>query len=142
VVELKNAFAKEFRRSLIAHYGKVPSCAKIARDFTLISRELEPVSVETIRKWLLGVNMPHAARMRTLVVWLNLNVDVLDGPHYSNTSNTPSVSPKNNSSGASDSTKLLHLFDQLNSNAQQTILEIAELYKNSPPPPRKRSNAL
>ncbi|MDP3121313.1 MAG: hypothetical protein Q8M75_01650, partial [Polynucleobacter sp.] len=129
MVELKNAFAKEFRRCLIAHYGKVPSCAKIARDFTLIARELEPVSVETVRKWLLGINMPHSARMRTLVVWLNLKVDVLDGPHLNH---TVSLAPAHQNGKAStpNAAKLLDLFDQLNSNAQQTVLEIAELYKN------------
>lgn len=139
MVELKNAFAKEFRRSLIAHYGKVPSCAKIARDFTLIAPELEPISVETVRKWLLGINMPHSARMRTLVVWLNLKVDVLDGPHLNRTANL--ASGRQNGKGSTPSAaKLLDIFDQLNSNAQQTVLEIAELYKNCPL--KRRSNTL
>lgn len=132
MVEIKNAFAKEFRRSLITHYGKVPSCAKIARDFTLFSREVEPISVETVRKWLLGVNIPHSARMRTLVVWLGLNIDVLDGPHSNHAVNSSLVQQNVKANGQSAS-KLMNLFNQLNPDAQKTVLEIVELYKNSPP---------
>lgn len=139
MVELKNAFSKEFKRCLIAHYGKVPSCAKIARDFTLISRELEPVSVETIRKWLLGVNLPHSARLRTLVIWLNLDIRVMDDVLKTNGSNLKSTHSKELAM-STDAVRLVNLFSLLDSNAQQTVLQIAELYKNSPLQKRSEGN--
>lgn len=132
MVELKNAFAREFKRCLVAHYGKVPSCAKIARDFTLISRELEPISVETVRKWLLGINLPHSARLRTLVIWLNLDIRVLDDALKTNGSNFKSTHSKEPVM-STDALRLVNLFELLDSDAQQTVLQIAELYKNSPP---------
>lgn len=125
MVELKNAFAKEFKRCLIAHYGKVPSCARIAKDFTLISRELEPISVETVRKWLLGVNMPHSARLRTLVLWLNLNIGVIDEALTSATQHPKSkeLHPSN-----LNEEQLLKIFQTLGRGDQEKVLQIAELY--------------
>ena len=134
MVELKNAFAKEFKRCLIAHYGKVPSCARIAKDFTLISRELEPISVETVRKWLLGINLPHSARLRTLTLWLNLNIGVIDEALMSGSQHAKSKSKEIQSRDPNED-KLMLIFHALDKNDQEKILKIAELY--TPPPQEK-----
>lgn len=127
MVEVKNAFAQEFRRCLIAHYGKVPSCARIARDFTLISREPDPISVETIRKWLLGINLPNSAKLRTLVLWLNLNISVIDEVITTTSSkSTPKAKGREFSHDIED--RLLKIFNTLNANDQEKILKIAELH--------------
>jgi hypothetical protein len=77
---LNHYFSKELRNSLIQHYGKVPSCAVIARDFSLKARDVEPVSIETVRKWLNGSSLPHAKRLLVLNTWIgiDLNNSVID----------------------------------------------------------------
>ena len=67
----KNAFALQLKSELLNHYnGVMPSFNVIARDFTLHSPDLPPVSSETIRKWLRGESMPHISRMQVLIEWL------------------------------------------------------------------------
>jgi transcriptional regulator with XRE-family HTH domain len=131
MVELKNAFVKEFKRCLVSKYGKVPSAARIAKDFTLSSPEgVEPVSVETIRKWLLGINIPQSARMRTLSRWLGFDVSVFDvafklsDPPTHNELNTRRKVDR----------EILHLlqsFSELQESERETVLEIVDLYKRS-----------
>lgn len=131
MVELKNAFAKEFKRCLVARYGKVPSAATIARDFTLASPEgVEPVSVETVRKWLLGVNLPQSARMRTLAVWLGFDSSTFD---FAFKSSAPLLHKKLTTQSAMDSemVHLLHSFSELLESERETVLEIVDLYKRS-----------
>ena len=130
MIEIKDAFAKEFKRCLIAHYGKVPSCARIAKDFTLISRELDPISVETVRKWLLGINLPHSARLRTLVLWLNLNIGVIDKALTSIGQHTD-TKPKDFKRDDPSEEKLIRIFQALDKNDQEKVLKIAELYSSS-----------
>lgn len=67
----KSAFALQLKSGLLKHYqGVMPSFNVIARDFTLHSPDLPPVSSETIRKWLRGQSMPHISRMQVLIEWL------------------------------------------------------------------------
>jgi hypothetical protein len=131
MVELKNAFVKEFKRCLVAKYGKVPSSARIARDFTLSSPEgIEPVSVETIRKWLLGINIPQSARMRTLSVWLGFDMSTFD---IAFKPNAPAANNVLNTQSAIDS-EIIHLlqsFSELRESERETVLEIVDLYKRS-----------
>jgi len=57
------------------HYGKIPSCSVIARDFSLISTDTEPVSIETVRKWLHGSSLPHPKRLIVLQAWLGIDLN-------------------------------------------------------------------
>lgn len=67
----KSAFALQLKSELLNHYsGVMPSFNVIARDFTLHSPDLPPVSSETIRKWLRGESMPHISRIQVLIEWL------------------------------------------------------------------------
>lgn len=70
---LKNKFAEQLQQKLRNHYGRIPSCAVFARDFSLLAKDVEPISVETARKWIRGKALPHAARMRVLCAWLNMD---------------------------------------------------------------------
>jgi hypothetical protein len=67
----KSGFALQLKSELLKHYrGVMPSFNVIARDFTLHSPDLPPVSSETIRKWLRGESMPHISRIQVLIEWL------------------------------------------------------------------------
>lgn len=131
MVELKNAFVNEFKRCLVAKYGKVPSAARIAKDFTLSSPEgVEPVSVETIRKWLLGINMPQSARMRTLSVWLGFEMSALDIAFKPN-ARAAHNAIKTQFAVDSEILHLLQSFSELQESERETVIEIVDLYKRS-----------
>jgi hypothetical protein len=113
-------------------YGKIPSSAVIARDFTLASPEgIEPISVETVRKWLLGTNLPQSARMRTLCNWLGFDAAVLDGGFKPANNGIGANNLKTEKSIDSEMVHLLHSFGELQESERQTVLEIVELYRRS-----------
>lgn len=70
---LKQAFQRQLLQKLRDHYGRIPSCARFARDFALVANDVDPISVETARKWMRGSAMPHAARLQVLCEWLEID---------------------------------------------------------------------
>lgn len=90
--QLRKRFAEQLTRSIKKAYaGKKPSYAVIARDYSLRSRT-GAVSSETIRKWMLGIAIPQASRLQTLIGWLGTELaDVLNI-----FSEHPNVHPNNN----------------------------------------------
>lgn len=70
-------FQREFQRLLVARlkarYGRIPTSAQLARDFSLLAADVAPISNETARKWLRGDVMPHAKRLKILCSWLNID---------------------------------------------------------------------
>ena len=73
----KHTLQKRFQRLLLARltarYGRVPTCSRLARDFSLIAADVAPISNETARKWLRGDVMPHASRLKILCTWLDID---------------------------------------------------------------------
>ena len=73
----KHTLQKRFQRLLLARltarYGRVPTCSRLARDFSLIAADVAPISNETARKWLRGDVMPHASRLKILCTWLDFD---------------------------------------------------------------------
>ncbi len=73
----KHTLQKRFQRLLLARltarYGRVPTCSRLARDFSLIAADVAPISNETARKWLRGDVMPHASRLKILCAWLDID---------------------------------------------------------------------
>ena len=73
----ERAIQMQFHRLLLARlklrYGKIPTSARLARDFSLIASDVDPISHETARKWLRGDVMPHARRLKILSSWLNID---------------------------------------------------------------------
>ena len=61
--DLKKTFSLHLQNKLRERYGKVPSCAVFARDFALLAKDVEPISIETARKWIRGKALPHATRL-------------------------------------------------------------------------------
>lgn len=69
---IKARFATELRRCLKEHYGAVPSCEVLARDFSLHTNS--PVTREASRKWVRGQAFPDLSRLGDLIVWLHLDM--------------------------------------------------------------------
>jgi len=130
--ELKKAFVKEFKRCLIARYGKIPSAAVIARDFTLASpAAIEPLSLETIRKWLNGINLPQSARMRTLSNWIGFDASALDEAFKPANNINQTANWSSQKSIDSEIVHLLHAFGELQESERETVLQIVDLYRRS-----------
>ena len=67
----QDRFAFALREALKLHYqGRLPSLAKIARDYNLRGGETDHISTETARKWLTGSSIPRADRLLRLIQWL------------------------------------------------------------------------
>lgn len=73
--QIKSEFADQFTKCLKGYYkGRLPSFAKIARDFSLRAPHLPHISAETVRHWVRGTSLPHVSRMQVLVDWLGPEV--------------------------------------------------------------------
>ena len=120
---LNQYFSKELREKLKARYGKVPSCSIIARDFSLLAKSTNPISVETARKWLNGDCLPHISRLRVLQTWLGID---LTAPEI----NGESLSQKNNiKSNNSQFIQLINDIESLDLESQQLITQLIKSLK-------------
>ena len=71
VIGSHERFSLALRRALKRQYsGKLPSAAKIAREYNLQVGKADQISTETARKWLRGASLPRASRLLKLVQWL------------------------------------------------------------------------
>lgn len=137
---IKSDFADQFTRCLKAFYqGRLPSFAKIARDFSLRAPHLPHVSAETVRHWVRGTSLPHVSRMQVLVDWLGPEVAASFDSHarallagrpapHSNQLHTALVEV-NQSMPVADATtaELLAVLNRLNDQERQAVYEIAQL---------------
>jgi hypothetical protein len=72
---INEQFGESLRRAVRQQYnGKIPSAAKVARDFNLLAGQTDQISQETMRKWLRGVAIPRASRLLTLSRWLGTQI--------------------------------------------------------------------
>lgn len=143
--QLRKRFAEQLTRSIKKAYsGKKPSYAVIARDYSLRSRN-GPVSSETIRKWMLGIAIPQASRLQTLIGWLGTELaDVLhifsEQPNvYQKETRNPNSQIgetshqyffKNGSEDYMDR-HILHLIKNLSTRDRNMVLTMLEVLKQS-----------
>jgi hypothetical protein len=71
---VKHEFASVLREALKDIRGRVPSAAAVAREFNLRASGIEPVTQESVRRWLRGISMPEEQKLAILVSWLNLDL--------------------------------------------------------------------
>lgn len=137
---IKSNFADQFTRCLKTFYqGRLPSFAKIARDFSLRAPHIPHVSAETVRHWVRGASLPHVSRMQVLVDWLGPEVAasfdshakaLLSGRSAPNSNQLFSaLSEANQQSLDADVTasELLAVLSRLNDQERQAVFEIAQL---------------
>lgn len=131
--EVKDRFAANLRSALMKEFGELPSNAVIAREFNLRAYGTEPVSQESVRRWVQGICMPDEKKMRVLASWLDLDlkgVFFADGPDY--------AMSNGNGHGAADGAlgraqeirvpkehlKLLRMFESLPANDKKLVVEL------------------
>ena len=71
---VKHEFASVLRGALKDIWGRVPSAAAVAREFNLRANGIEPVTQESVRRWLRGISMPEERKLAILVSWLDLDL--------------------------------------------------------------------
>ncbi len=74
---MTSSFSSFFREGLRQKYGRLPSAAFVAIQF---SRQLDggkSVSHETVRRWMRGISMPTYSHLQVLAVWLVLDTNKL-----------------------------------------------------------------
>ena len=137
---IKSEFSDQFTRCLKAFYqGRLPSFAKIARDFSLRAPHLPHVSAETVRHWVRGTSLPHVSRMQVLVDWLGPEVAssfdshakaLLSGRPAPNSNQLFTRLNEANQQFDSPNTTLAELMavlNLLNDQERQAVYEIAQL---------------
>lgn len=137
---IKSDFADQFARCLKAFYqGRLPSFAKIARDFSLRAPHLPHVSAETVRHWVRGSSLPHVSRMQVLVDWLGPEVAasfdthakaLLSGRPAPLSNQLFAVQPEaSQQSAVADATpaEVIAVLNRLNDQERQAVYEIAQL---------------
>lgn len=124
--QLRKRFAEQLTRSIKKAYaGKKPSYAVIARDYSLRSRN-GAVSSETIRKWMLGIAIPQASRLQTLIGWLG--TDIADVLHIF--SEQPSINQKDDFNLHSQLRETSHQYSFRNGSEDYLDRHILQLIKN------------
>lgn len=122
--ELNHQFSNELRSKLKARYGKIPSCSTIARDFSLLAKNTNPISIETVRKWLNGKCVPHISRLQVLEAWLGLS---LNTPKFNQIRSSYISTTKLHSFQV---VQLINDLEELDSDSQQLIAQLIRSLKD------------
>jgi threonyl-tRNA synthetase len=124
--DLKNTFSLHLQKKLRERYGKVPSCSVFARDFSLLAKDVEPISIETARKWIRGKALPHASRLRVLCDWLQ--IDTSFGQLDSNQYNHQSLYGHSFNGLHQTNTELLRLTEKLSPEEVEVLVDLVKIY--------------
>jgi hypothetical protein len=124
--DLKNNFSHHLQNKLRERYGKIPSCAVFARDFSLLARDVEPISIETARKWIRGKALPHASRLRVLCAWLQIDTSL--GQLDSNQYNHQPLNGHATNGVHHPSSELLRLTEKLSPAEVEVLIDLVKIY--------------
>jgi hypothetical protein len=126
VQNLKENFSFLLQNKLRERYGKVPSCAVFARDFSLLAKDVEPISIETARKWIRGKALPHASRLRVLCAWLQ--IDTSFGQLDSNEYNHQSLYGHSFNGLNQNTSELLRMIEKLSSEEVEVLIDLVKVF--------------
>jgi hypothetical protein len=74
-IQLNEQFALVFRNALKEKYqGRLPSAARIAKDYNQTVPTRDAVSHETVRKWIRGMAFPRAPLLMRLSEWVKTDL--------------------------------------------------------------------
>ncbi len=73
----RKRFSEILSRQIKVKFLRMPSAAFIAKEYNLYAYNTGPVSRETVRKWINGVNVPTLDKLIFLRQWLNLDMNEL-----------------------------------------------------------------
>lgn len=74
-LRVKKRFSEEMKRCCAERYSKIPSNAKLAKDFYYSTNYTLNVNRETFRKWLKGEAFPDLDYLIHLINWLELDMN-------------------------------------------------------------------
>ena len=74
---VKELFSKELNKALFKNYRKKVSIVFFVNQFNLRAHGTNVIAYETGRKWLKGIALPQASKIKILVEWLELDVTKL-----------------------------------------------------------------
>jgi len=116
---VKRLFSKELNKALFKNYRKEVSIVFFVNQFNLRAYGTNVIAYETGRKWLKGIAVPQASKMKILVDWLEFDVAQL----FANNNNDGDEIDENmisalvSSSLLSESAHRDHLLDYIYSTA-------------------------
>jgi hypothetical protein len=124
--DLKSNFSIHLQNKLRERYGKIPSCAVFARDFSLLARDVEPISIETARKWIRGKALPHASRLRVLCAWLQIDASL--GQLDTNQYNHQSLNGQTSNGVHHPASELLRLIEKLSPAEVEILIDLVKIF--------------
>lgn len=143
--EVKMQFAEFLKQALTRHFGELPSNAAIAREFNLRAHGSDPVTQESVRRWVKGVCMPDERKLKILVSWLDLDLKQCFQEDSANPSshngdqrpvNTKPVTPGVLAAGYGvrrDQVRILRLLDALSQSDKQLVERLARKLSSARP---------
>ena len=114
---VKRLFSKELDKALFKNYRKKVSIVFFVNQFNLRAHGTNVIAYETGRKWLKGIALPEASKMKILVDWLGLDVTQLFNINDGNDIDENMISALVSSSLLSESAHRDHLLDYIYSTA-------------------------
>ena len=137
---VKDQFANILCEALAEKFGGIPSNSVIAREFNLRAYDSEPVTHESVRRWIKGISMPDERKLRILVSWLDLDLrkcfqvtpvgnEKLNGanghPPNGNGSHNSQM-PPSNPGLRKDQLRILQLIDSLPNGDKRLVEQLAK----------------
>jgi len=113
---VKKLFSKELNKALFKNYRKKVSIVFFVNQFNLRAHGTNVIAYETGRKWLKGIALPQASKIKILVDWLGLDVAKLFNT-VDDDIDENKVSTLVSSSLLSESTHREHMLDYIHSTA-------------------------
>lgn len=137
---VKDQFAKVLYEALLEKFGTMPSNTVIAREFNLRAYDSEPVTHESVRRWIKGISMPDERKLRILVSWLDLDLrrcfqvtstskEKLNGTNDHSLSRNGAYPGPTSPPGPSfrkDQVRILQLIDSLPSGDKRLVEQLAK----------------
>ena len=131
--DVKDEFARLLKEGLLGHFGKMPAVAVVTREFNLRAHGVEPVTQESVRRWLKGISMPEERKLRILATWLKLDLSrcfggALNGNGGADQSvrNGAQDGAGNHRADSRTDSRLLHLISTLPPTEKQMLEQLAE----------------
>ena len=131
--DVKDEFARLLKEGLLGHFGKMPAVAVVTREFSLRAHGVEPVTQESVRRWLKGISMPEERKLRILATWLKLDLSRCFGGVLNGTDGATQPasdggrdgSGRRPTDGSADS-RLMHLISTLPPAEKRMLEQLAE----------------
>lgn len=125
--KIKNIFSKALTQGLVNRYNKIPSAAFVAKEFNLRAVDTDPISQESVRKWLRGLAIPELNKLLIIQAWLEIDLNSLNV--YSSEESLKDKSEALDDNNLPNKKLFLKKTDLLKKTLQTMMKEISDLEK-------------